>query len=75
MYGTQYGASSLAADTMLRYLFSAATPLFSVQWIDAIGFRWVVSILGFAALLLAPAPYLIYLFGAKLRARSRYVPA
>jgi hypothetical protein len=73
IYGPSYGASVLAIETMMRYLFSGAVPLFTIQMIDKIGFQWSVSLLGFISLALLPIPWVIYRFGPRLRVRSRYV--
>jgi hypothetical protein len=74
VYGTQYGASALAADNIVRYLFSFGIPLFTRQMINKLGFQWTGNLLGFLALALAPIPYIIFRIGPKLRAGSRYKP-
>ncbi len=33
---------------------------------------WAISTFGFISVALAPIPWILYLFGAKLRARSKY---
>jgi hypothetical protein len=73
VYGAGVGASALAADTIVRYLFSAATPLFTVQMMKRLGFGWGISLLGFIALALLPVPWVIFKWGPILRARSQYV--
>ena len=75
VYGTHFGASALAADNILRYLFSAAVPLFTVQMIDKLGFAWSISLLAFISLALLAVPWVIFRWGPKLRARSQYVPS
>lgn len=73
VYLAEYGASALAADTIIRYLFSAATPLFTVQMVDTLGFHWAMSLLAFITILLAPVPWLTLRWGPALRAKSRYI--
>jgi hypothetical protein len=73
VYGIEYGASALAADTFLRYLLPAGVPLFSIQMIDRINVHWSLSIIGFISLLLVPIPWIVYKQGPRLRERSVYV--
>jgi hypothetical protein len=73
IYGSAYGASSLAADNIIRYLFSFSVPLFTVQMIDKIGFLWSINLLAFLSLALAPVPVVIFLKGPGLRAKSGYI--
>lgn len=72
VYGSKYGASASGASSLSRYTLSAAFPLFVTQMYKALGVGWATSVLGFAALVMAPIPWLFYWFGPKLRARSAY---
>ena len=74
VYGAEYGASSLAADNIIRYLFSFGIPLFTVQMIDRLGFLWSINLLGFFSVVLMPIPFVIFKMGPRLRAKSRYKP-
>jgi hypothetical protein len=74
IYGADYGASAFASEVILRYLFSAATPLFWVQAIDALHIAWSSSLLGFISLTLVPVPWLLFRYGPYLRSKSSYVP-
>lgn len=71
-YGPLYGASAAGAAMLSRYTFSAAFPLFALQFYQALGVGWATSALGFCALALAPVPFLFFRYGEKLRARSKY---
>jgi len=42
--------------------------------IDGLTGAWAVSTFGFISAALAPVPWILYLFGARLRARSKYNP-
>ncbi|KAJ5669045.1 hypothetical protein N7462_010115 [Penicillium macrosclerotiorum] len=72
VYGSKYGASASGASSLSRYTLSAAFPLFVTQMYKALGVAWATSILAFAALAMAPIPWLFYYFGPSLRARSAY---
>ncbi|WVQ68469.1 uncharacterized protein L199_006677 [Kwoniella botswanensis] len=67
-------ASALAGATIVRSLFGAAFPLFATQMYEKLGTQWASSLLGFLALLLAPIPIVLMIFGPKLRARSKFSP-
>lgn len=38
------------------------------------GVNWACSLIGFVALVIAPAPFFFYKFGWKLRQKSRFAP-
>jgi hypothetical protein len=38
-----------------------------------LGVGWASSLLGFVSVLLVPVPWVLYRYGAKIRARSRYI--
>lgn len=40
----------------------------------SIGVKWGTALLGGLAVALAPVPVLFYIFGARIRARSKWVP-
>ncbi|KIY53422.1 MFS general substrate transporter [Fistulina hepatica ATCC 64428] len=68
-------ASALAANTVVRFVFGAAFPLFSTQMYNALGPRWASSLIGFVALAMVPIPFVLIKFGPILRARSKYAPS
>lgn len=70
-YG-RFSASALAANAVLRSLFSAVFPLFARQMYIKLGTPWASSVLGFIALAMAPVPWLLYTYGPKLRGWSKY---
>ncbi|KAL4861652.1 major facilitator superfamily domain-containing protein, partial [Aspergillus spectabilis] len=74
IYGAEYGASAFAGEAMLRYLLSAATPLFWVQAMEALHIDWSTSLLGFVSLTLTPLPWVFFRYGPYLRTKSKYVP-
>jgi hypothetical protein len=70
-YG-QYAASALAANAILRSLFGAGFPLFSLEMYEKIGPAWATSLLGFLAVVMAPLPFVFYHLGPWIRARSSF---
>jgi hypothetical protein len=73
-YGPLYGASAVASNNLARYAIGAALPLFIVQMYEGMGAAWATSLLGFICLVLMPIPWVFYVIGPRLRARSKYVP-
>ncbi|GJN94321.1 hypothetical protein Rhopal_007395-T1 [Rhodotorula paludigena] len=69
-----FSASALAANTVVRSAVAAAFPLFTSQMFAAMGVNWACSLLGFVALACAPAPFLFYKYGWRLRQKSQFAP-
>jgi len=67
-------ASALAATTVVRSLFGAGFPMFATQMYEKLGTQWASSLLGFIALVLAPIPIVLTIYGPTLRQRSKYSP-
>ncbi|KAI1263639.1 major facilitator superfamily transporter [Xylariaceae sp. FL1019] len=64
---TVYAASALAANAVLRSLFGALFPLFSLKLYNSLGYGWGNSVLAFIALALWPVSILFYWYGEGLR--------
>lgn len=69
-----FAASAIAGNTFLRSITAAGFPLFARQMFDGMGIQWASTLLGCVAILLVPIPVGFYLYGRKLRARSRFSP-
>lgn len=69
-----FAASALAANTFLRSLFGACFPLFSVYMFDGMGIQWASTLLGCLAAAMVPIPVIFYVYGRRLRRRSRFAP-
>ncbi|KAF2111074.1 major facilitator superfamily domain-containing protein [Lophiotrema nucula] len=70
-YG-RFSASALAANAVMRSLFSGGFPLFARQMYVKMETPWASSLLGFIAVAMAPVPWLLYMYGPWLRERSKY---
>ncbi|KAK2802947.1 hypothetical protein FQN50_007192 [Emmonsiellopsis sp. PD_5] len=69
-----FAASAIAANTLLRSIAGAVFPLFATQMFDALGVNWAGTLLGCVGVLLAPIPVIFYIYGARIRARSKFSP-
>jgi len=74
-YHSYYGASALAANTLLRYGVGAGFPLFIIQMYSRLGIPWASSLLGFISILMLPIPWVLYKWGPFLRSKSAFKPA
>jgi DHA1 family multidrug resistance protein-like MFS transporter len=64
--------SGIAANTMLRNVFGAAFPLFGMQLYDRLGVPWATSLLAFLAVAFIPGPLLFYVYGKRIREKSKF---
>ncbi|KAL2360448.1 hypothetical protein RJZ56_006674 [Blastomyces dermatitidis] len=67
-----FAASAIAANTLLRSIAGAAFPLFAERLFAALGVNWTGTLLGCIALALAPIPVIFYIYGARIRAHSKF---
>ncbi|WQF84366.1 Putative major facilitator superfamily, MFS transporter superfamily [Colletotrichum destructivum] len=65
-------ASALAAKTCIRSFWGAGVVLFTEQMYDRLGDQWASSLLGFIGLACCGIPFLFWVYGARIRARSKY---
>ncbi|KAA8635154.1 hypothetical protein SMACR_06112 [Sordaria macrospora] len=68
----RYAASALAANALVRCSFAAAFPLFGIQMYERLGFQWATALIAFITLGMMPFPYIFFVFGKRIRARSRF---
>lgn len=69
-----YSNSAIAINTFIRSLAGAGFPLFAPAMYHRLGVPWATSLLGFLCVLFAPVPALFYIYGARIRERSRFTP-
>jgi DHA1 family multidrug resistance protein-like MFS transporter len=67
-----FAASALAANTVLRSVCAASSPLFTDYMFETLGVGGAGSLIGSVAVLLLPILFVFYRNGAALRARSKY---
>jgi DHA1 family multidrug resistance protein-like MFS transporter len=71
-YGPMYGASAAGANSLVRYVLTATFPLFTLQMYQGLGIGWTASLLGFCTVAMMPIPWVFWIWGSRLRGRSRY---
>lgn len=69
---TLYAASALAAMNVCRNTLGAIVPLFGTNVYDALGVHGAGSLVAGIATLLSLVPFLIFKYGSRLRARSKF---
>jgi len=67
-----YASSALAGQSLSRNLMGTAYPLFTTPLYHNLTFRWGGTLIGCIGALLAPIPFVLFWFGPKIRARSRF---
>ena len=73
-YG-DHSAIALASITSARYIAAGGMVLASTPMYQNLGVHWTLTLLGSLAALLAPAPLLLWIYGARLRAASPHTDA
>ncbi|WEW55571.1 hypothetical protein PRK78_001002 [Emydomyces testavorans] len=73
-----FAASAIAANALLRSVAAAGFPLFSqymaslLSFFNGMGVNWAGTLLGCVAAALAPIPLVFYLYGHRIRAKSKF---
>jgi len=70
-----FAASALAANTFMRSIFGGVFPLFASYMYKGMGIQWANTMLGAIAAVLIPMPVFFYLYGKRIRAKSKFAPA
>ena len=69
----RHAASAVAAATVLRSLAGFGFPLFAPAMYARLGYGWGGTVLAAFSIVLGwPSPFLLWKYGAKLRAKSKY---
>jgi MFS family permease len=68
----RYASSAIAAQSMCRNLLGGAFPLVTVQMYTRLGFPGASSLLGGLAVALTAVPWVLLLYGPRIRARSPF---
>ncbi|PSN69427.1 citrinin biosynthesis transporter CtnC [Corynespora cassiicola Philippines] len=69
-----YSNSAIAINTFIRSFFGAFFPLFTHGMYADLGVPWATSLLGFICVAFVPVPVLFYVYGARIRERSKWAP-
>jgi MFS transporter, DHA1 family, multidrug resistance protein len=69
-----YSNSAIAVNTFIRSILGGAFPLFAPAMYHRLGVPWATSLLAFLCLAFLPVPVLFYIYGTKIRERSKFTP-
>ncbi|RVX68845.1 hypothetical protein B0A52_07500 [Exophiala mesophila] len=69
-----YSNSAIAINTFIRSIAAAGFPLFAPALYHNLGVPWASSLLAFLCIAFLPVPILFYMYGARIRAKSRFNP-
>ena len=69
-----YSNSAIAVNTFIRSIAGAFFPLFTHAMYRNLGVAWASSLLGFLCVVFLPVPVLFYIYGARIRAKSKWAP-
>ena len=67
----KYVASVYAGNDLVRSASGAAFPLFAHAMYKRLGIDWASSLLGFLSILFIPVPFVLYVYGERIRRRSK----
>ncbi|KAL2871261.1 major facilitator superfamily domain-containing protein [Aspergillus lucknowensis] len=70
-----YTASAVAGNTVCRSACAATAPIFTRSLFAALGVGGGGSLVAGAGVLLAPMPFILYRYGARVRGRSKFASA
>lgn len=68
---TSMANSAMAANGAVRSIFGAVFPLFASYMYHDLGIPWATSLAGFLSVIMVPVPVVFWVFGARIRARSK----
>lgn len=69
-----FAASAIAGNTFMRSLCGGGFPLFATYMFNGMGIEWASTLLGCVAGCLVPIPVVFYLYGHRIRAKSKLAP-
>ncbi|KAL7415406.1 MFS general substrate transporter [Mrakia frigida] len=73
-YG-EMSSSAIAGQGFMRNMFAASFPLFATQMFKGMGFQFAGLLLALITAALAPIPFVLFKYGARIRASSKYAVA
>lgn len=65
-----YASSAQAGQSLSRNLLALLFPVVSPRMFASLGYKWGLTLFGLLAVLMAPTPFVLFAYGAKIRARS-----
>ncbi|PPQ65504.1 hypothetical protein CVT24_010800 [Panaeolus cyanescens] len=67
-----FASSALAGQSLARNLAATAFPMFTTQMYARLDYKWANTLFGGIAVLMVPIPFILFFYGPKIRASSRF---
>ncbi|KAJ3975701.1 MFS polyamine transporter [Lentinula raphanica] len=67
-----FASSALAGQSLCRNIAATAFPLFTQQMYAEMSYKWANTMFGCIACLLMPIPFILFFYGPRIRARSKF---
>jgi len=67
-----FAASGLTFVTLVRYVIAGAMTIVGIPFYQNVGVHWTLTIMACISALMAPIPYVFYVYGHVIRKRSRF---
>ncbi|KUJ20399.1 putative caffeine resistance protein 5 [Mollisia scopiformis] len=67
----EHAASVYAGNDFMRSSFGAGFPLFATAMYNNLGVDWASSLLGFLSIAFIPIPFVLYMYGERIRKASK----
>ncbi|KZP11098.1 MFS general substrate transporter [Athelia psychrophila] len=67
-----FASSASAGQSLLRNLMGMAFPLFTQQMFAALTYKWANTLFALIAVLMIPIPFVLFFYGPRIRARSKF---
>ncbi|KAF5103835.1 hypothetical protein DV451_001211 [Geotrichum candidum] len=67
-----FAASAMACNGVVRATLASAFPIFGLQMYENLGIPWATSMLAFICLAFVPMPILFFMYGHRIRAKSKF---
>ncbi|KAF1940443.1 MFS general substrate transporter [Clathrospora elynae] len=69
-----YSNSAISVNTFMRSFAGAFFPLFTHAMYHNLGVPWASTLLAFICVAFVPVPVLFYIYGARIRSKSKWAP-
>lgn len=66
---SKYAASAIAGGSVFRSLAGGVVPVVAPAMFEKLGYGWGISVFGFLAVAIGPAPLIFYYYGPRIRER------
>ncbi|KZP30510.1 MFS general substrate transporter [Athelia psychrophila] len=67
-----FASSASAGQSLMRNIAGLSFPLFTPQMFAALGYTWGNTLFALVSVLMIPIPFVLFLYGPRIRSRSRF---